>query len=678
MEDGTALGGMRNPAQSSARLTRAAMVGGIVRELIDTAVETHPELKRTAQDILSGREEIRPLPEEAMGRLSEALRKLIGPTTELPEPTARAKTPLQAWVFAGWAEYSDDPDAGTLTQWLLHGAPLGFDEPITRRGVFPPSTGTRADAPTDAELSREAQGWENWPSANEEAEELSKLVRAAEQSGFCRLETDEGAVRAELGDVFLNKLGVIVKHKGGVKKGRIIWDLRESKVNQRCDQAERVILPKLLDAVHDCLHLIREDEDPILVAVDIQDAFHNIPAGADKRYTVAAADVDGTRQFIIYDVLVFGSRSSPTIWGRFAAFLGRTLAAVVPEQRCQVYVDDPILAIPNSGAETAASTLTAALVWMALAGYPVKLPKAKAGRTVEWIGAQIAIMSNRAVRVSIPREKLEALRETTASFLDSTVIGVRQLRSYAGGLSFVAGLVPVLRPFLAPLWSALADSASEGRVGTRTSFKSRTARQLIHTKRIAVALKWIRALLAGEHGDMVRDFAAEVTTTGMSIATDACPWGIGGVLYENHAPVRWFASPLTEDVLAKFQAETGVPGFNTLWEALALLVACRLWLPKASRKLSWRVQSDNVGALRMLLTLGTKSGQLAVVAREVALDLASQNYALTELQHVQGITNVAPDALSRQWAPEPEPFPSLGKAVQDPVPRLDSTFWRCS
>ena len=214
--------------------------------------------------------------------------------------------------------------------------------------MFPPSTGTRADAPTDAELSREALGWENWPSASEEAEELSKLVRAAEQSGFCRLVPDEETVRAELGQVFLNKLGVIVKHKAGVKKGRIIWDLRESKVNQRCDQAERVILPRLLDVVQDSLHLIRENEDPILVAVDIQDAFHNIPAGADKRYTVAAADVDGVRQFIIYDVLVFGSRSSPTIWGRYAAFLGRTLAAVVPEQRSQVYVDDPILVIPNS------------------------------------------------------------------------------------------------------------------------------------------------------------------------------------------------------------------------------------------------------------------------------------------------------------------------------------------
>ena len=279
-----------------------------------------------------------------MTRLSGALQKVNGPTSdELPEPTARARTPLQAWVFAGWAEYSDDPDADTLTQWLLHGAPLGFDEAITRSGVFPPSTGTRADAPTDAELSREAQGWENWPSASEEAEELSKLVRAAERSGFCRLEVSEEAVRAELGDVFLNKLGVIVKHK----KGRIIWDLRESKVNQRCDQAERVILPRLLDAAHDCLHLIREGEDPILVAVDIQDAFHNIPAGADKRYTVAAADVDGVRHFIIYDVLVFGSRSSPTIWGRFAAFgphsAGRSAGTEEPGLRGRPDSGDPQL-----------------------------------------------------------------------------------------------------------------------------------------------------------------------------------------------------------------------------------------------------------------------------------------------------------------------------------------------
>ena len=47
-------------------------------------------------------------------------------------------------------------------------------------------------------------------------------------------------------------------------------------------------------------------------AVDIKDAFHNVPAGADRRFTVASAKMeDGTESFIVYDVLVFGSRSSP-------------------------------------------------------------------------------------------------------------------------------------------------------------------------------------------------------------------------------------------------------------------------------------------------------------------------------------------------------------------------------
>ena len=51
----------------------------------------------------------------------------------------------------------------------------------------------------------------------------------------------------------------------------------------------------------------------------IQDAFHNIPAGSDRRkYTVAAAEhEDDEMSYIIYNVLVFRSRSSPTLWGRY-------------------------------------------------------------------------------------------------------------------------------------------------------------------------------------------------------------------------------------------------------------------------------------------------------------------------------------------------------------------------
>ncbi len=82
------------------------------------------------------------------------------------------------------------------------------------------------------------------------------------------------------------------------------------------------------------------------------------------------------------------------------------------------------------------------------------------------------------------------------------MVGVRQLRSYAGSMAFVAGLAPTLRPLLSPLWAALSKGAANagdpGRAGV--SSKSRTAGKLVHTKLIAASLHWAIALLQGEHG----------------------------------------------------------------------------------------------------------------------------------------------------------------------------------
>ena len=37
---------------------------------------------------------------------------------------------------------------------------------------------------------------------------------------------------------------------------------------------------------------MREGRRPILAAVDIQDAFHNIPAGKDKKFTMALTEME--------------------------------------------------------------------------------------------------------------------------------------------------------------------------------------------------------------------------------------------------------------------------------------------------------------------------------------------------------------------------------------------------
>eukprot|EP00435_Cladocopium_sp_Y103_P022262 s2504_g5.t1 len=290
--------------------------------------------------------------------------------------------------------------------------------------------------------------------------------------------------------------------------------------------------------------------------------------------------------------------------------VGRILAATVPECRAQIYVDDPLFSIPGEG-DDAAHLLSLTLLCTRIFGFPLKLSKASAGQTVRWIGAEIQAGEDeegRFVQVTIPEEKTEKLLAEVDRMLKAPVVGTKQLRSFAGGMAFVAGLVP--------------------------------------------------------------------EDEGWEIITDACLWGIGGILYHNGMPKRWFSSPLSPELLEKFKAQKGDPAFNTAWEALALLVALRLWLPRCPKFLAVRIKSDNVGALRMLLKLTSQSGALATIAREVALDVAGGNYSIGELEHVPGITNVAADALSRLFAPHPPPFPFLGAAVKDQCPSLDDSFWK--
>ena len=206
---------------------------------------------------------------------------------------------------------------------------------------------------------------------------------------------------------------MVVKYSGSgsevKKKSRIIWDMRESGVNDKCDPAERIVLPRLMDVVSETLKKQKDEQLPTFAAIDIQDAFHNVPAGADKKYTAAKVAMEnGEEAFIIYDVLVFGSKSSPTVWGRFAAYLGRILCSVLPEIGVQIYVDDPIFILPNDK-EQAVHLLTLTLLILKVFGVPVKLEKADAGSKVKWIGATLESgmdeSSGPFVEVTIPRRR---------------------------------------------------------------------------------------------------------------------------------------------------------------------------------------------------------------------------------------------------------------------------------
>ena len=301
MENLHALGGMRNPHLSAQRWPQSGTPGQMVRLLFRKAQELWPNLRDTARAILSG-ERPPELPAQIVSLVRSTTITLLGGVKEsCRRRTAKATTPISSEVMAAWGTATSDPDAATLASWLDHGAPLGFNCPIETRGVFP-KVGPPVDAPDDLQVETELREWQNYKSAEEEREDLDKLISEYVEKGWCRLLPSIEAAETELGEkVTLNKLGVVVKFtESGTKKSRVVWDLRRSGANAKCHQAERIVLPRLTDLAAAATRAYRSGEEPWLVALDVRDAFLNIPAGKDKAFTVAAKPgADGLNQVIV-------------------------------------------------------------------------------------------------------------------------------------------------------------------------------------------------------------------------------------------------------------------------------------------------------------------------------------------------------------------------------------------
>ena len=83
-------------------------------------------------------------------------------------------------------------------------------------------------------------------------------------------------------------------------------------------------------------------------------------------------------------------------------------------------------------------------------------------------------------------------------------------------------------------------------------------------------------------------------------------------------------------------------------EALTILIALREWSEHwRSIRLILCIRTDNIAALKKVARMQPHSQQLAIIAREVALDIASAMYTPDIVEHVPGVSNIAADALSR-------------------------------
>ena len=227
-------------------------------------------------------------------------------------------------------------------------------------------------------------------------------------------------------------------------------------------------------------------------------------------------------------------------WGRTAALIGRLTQGLLGTRlaRVNIYVDDPILVIGGSKAQRDRMMAITILAWLGL-GFNLSIQKGKRGSTVQWVSATYAIWPDRSgITISLKEEIETEVRELTETIMSSNVVSFKELRSYAGKVSHIAGVLMTWRPFLQEIWGALACKDSNA------------PHNCVWVKQCLSSLKWFSAFFQGTSGATSRSYPLYVHIgegDRIEINLDASPWGLGGYLEVNGKITAYFISEVSKD-----------------------------------------------------------------------------------------------------------------------------------
>ena len=111
--------------------------------------------------------------------------------------------------------------------------------------------------------------------------------------------------------------------------------------------------------------------------------------------------------------------------------------------------------------------------------------KGKLEDSVTWIGATLTAESD-GVRAKIKESIVSDICDDLTRIIAHNVTTKKELRSLIGKLGHCASLLVIMRPFLEPLWAALASTEKTG-----------APRNTIWRKQIDSSLLWFEAFFHG-------------------------------------------------------------------------------------------------------------------------------------------------------------------------------------
>ena len=419
-ENAECIGGLRSPWKTVRKLPRLRVAARKVREVLEHEFANDADLANVVdllgKEVVAGSGSHEWVSAKASDLGQRLVRTLGGRRIE-KDPAIGGRWNVE--LVSAFIDAAGDPE-GDLVEWLRTGCPAGVAKEITSCGIFP---ATDTDDVSQLERWRlvDEEPLSNYKSV-EEAVELSgaEVDRLIEKGYAVKYESWQDVIEA-LGEVLVSKLACIVKtREDGTLKVRNVLDLRRSGYNDGVQLKERIVLPRVKDLVEDVCDLKRcagNSEECYGMVADFEDAFHTLQVDPSEwRYLVARHPVKG---FVGYRTVLCGGAGCPLLWGRAAAFLGRSGQSLFCERelRTQIYVDDPVTIV--RGSLTKARECAALLLWWWLAlGLQISWKKGSFGQEFRWIGVSVDLRFWDSVVVSLPRSFADSVLELIAGIRD--------------------------------------------------------------------------------------------------------------------------------------------------------------------------------------------------------------------------------------------------------------------
>jgi hypothetical protein len=295
-------------------------------------------------------------------------------------------------------------------------------------------------------------------------------------------------------------------------------------------------------------------------------------------------------------------------------------------------------------------SLSKILLYWASLGASIAWSKAACGTSLKWIGATYTI-TTRGVNVSIDADRINKLRSIIEGALEKKGM-LPNIRSLAGELSWVAGIVPRVRPFVSMLWAAAHEALEAHNRAVLPASKARARpKSLVFAKTVTTPLRWLLKFLKGEHGGLLRKHFLEDRwrLPQYFVRTDASTTGMGAILLNGASqPIAYFACALEASDLALFGAQPNDSAFMPEFELLAALCALFVWKQRLQQtRTAFILQMDSMAALQAAIKMASPVPTVNALGAEISLLLEELQTEVLTGEHWRNSLNIEADALSR-------------------------------